>query len=126
MKRKIYIIGLLVAACLISCKFFYGCKAHTQTQKPVYLDTKYSFEERAADLVSRVKVEEKQSLLRNTMAAIPRLGVNSYYVWGEALHGVAPTNVQPQRRSRNIFPQQRITRVIMGSFSYGKRGLHDC
>jgi beta-glucosidase-like glycosyl hydrolase len=24
------------------------------------------------------------------MAAVPRLGVNTYYVWGEALHGVVP------------------------------------
>ena len=88
MKRKIYRIGFLVAACLTSSLFFNGCK--TQTQKPVYLDTKYSFEERAADLVSRFTIEEKQSLLGNTMAAVPRLGVNIYYVWGEALHGVVP------------------------------------
>lgn len=63
-----------------------GCK--TDSQVPVYLDTSYSFEERAADLVSRFTIEEKQSLLGNTMAAVPRLGVNTYYVWGEALHGV--------------------------------------
>ena len=56
--------------------------------KPIYLDTSYSFEERAADLVSRMTLEEKQSQLGNTMPAIPRLGVNAYNVWGEALHGV--------------------------------------
>jgi beta-glucosidase len=88
MKRKNYRIGFLVAACLTSSLFFNGC--NTQTQKPVYLDTKYSFEERAADLVSRFTIEEKQSLLGNTMAAVPRLGINTYYVWGEALHGVVP------------------------------------
>ena len=58
------------------------------TKKPAYLNTAYSFQERAADLVSRMTLEEKQSLLGNTMAAVPRLGVNSYNVWGEALHGV--------------------------------------
>ena len=68
--------------------FFSGCK--TETKKPVYLNTSYTFEERAADLVSRFTIEEKQSLLGNTMAAVPRLGVNTYYVWGEALHGVVP------------------------------------
>ncbi|GAB4234653.1 MAG: hypothetical protein Kow00109_07710 [Acidobacteriota bacterium] len=57
-------------------------------QQPVYLDPRYSFEERAADLVSRMTPEEKQSQLGNSMAAIPRLGVNAYNVWGEALHGV--------------------------------------
>ncbi len=55
---------------------------------PIYLNTAYSFEERAADLVSRMTLEEKQSQLGNVMPAIPRLGVNAYNVWGEALHGV--------------------------------------
>lgn len=58
------------------------------SKRPIYLNTAYSFEERAADLVSRMTPEEKQSLLGNSMAAIPRLGVNAYNVWGEALHGV--------------------------------------
>ncbi len=55
---------------------------------PVYLNTSYSFEERAVDLVSRLTLEEKESLLGNNMAAIPRLGINAYNVWSEALHGV--------------------------------------
>lgn len=55
---------------------------------PIYLNTAFSFEERAADLVSRLTLEEKQSLLGNNMAAIPRLGVKSYNVWSEALHGI--------------------------------------
>ncbi len=58
------------------------------TALPIYLNTSYSFEERAADLVSRLTLEEKQSLLGNNMAAIPRLGIKAYNVWSEALHGV--------------------------------------
>lgn len=57
-------------------------------KQPIYLNTAYSFRERAADLVSRMTPEEKQSQLGNTMPAIPRLGINAYDVWGEALHGV--------------------------------------
>ncbi|MFZ0426787.1 MAG: glycoside hydrolase family 3 C-terminal domain-containing protein [Acidobacteriota bacterium] len=60
----------------------------SDSPKPIYLDMSYSFEERAADLVSRMTLEEKQSQLGNTMPAVPRLGVNAYNVWGEALHGV--------------------------------------
>ncbi len=86
MKKIIYRNGFLVSLCFIVILLINGCK--TETQKPVYLNTSYSFEERAADLVSRFTIEEKQSLLGNTMAAVPRLGVNTYYVWGEALHGV--------------------------------------
>jgi beta-glucosidase len=58
------------------------------SKEPIYLNTTYSFEERAADLVSRLTLEEKESLLGNNMAAIPRLGIKSYNVWSEALHGV--------------------------------------
>ena len=58
------------------------------SQLPIYLNTAYSFEERATDLVSRLTLEEKQSLLGNNMAAVPRLGLKNYNVWSEALHGV--------------------------------------
>ncbi len=58
------------------------------SKNPIYLNTAYSFEERAADLISRFTLEEKESLLGNNMAAIPRLGIRPYNVWSEALHGV--------------------------------------
>ncbi|MBN2862143.1 MAG: glycoside hydrolase family 3 C-terminal domain-containing protein, partial [Bacteroidales bacterium] len=61
-------------------------------KKPIYLNTAYSFKERAVDLVSRMTPEEKQSQLGNTMPAIPRLGVNKYDIWGEALHGIMGRN----------------------------------
>ena len=63
-------------------------------KNPIYLNTAYSFEERAADLVSRFTLEEKQSLLGNNMAAVPRLGVKSLNVWSEALHGVLTSGNQ--------------------------------
>ena len=40
----------------------------TDTKTPIYLNTSYSFEERAVDLVSRLTLEEKQSLIGNSMA----------------------------------------------------------
>ena len=48
-----------------------------------------SFEERAADLVSRMTLEEKVAQMQNDAPAIPRLGVPAYEWWNEALHGVA-------------------------------------
>ena len=56
---------------------------------PIYMDTSYSFEERAADLVSRMTLEEKVAQLGYQAPAIERLGVNAYNYWKEALHGVA-------------------------------------
>jgi beta-glucosidase len=54
--------------------------------------------ERAADLVSRMSLEEKVLQMQSTAPAIPRLGVPAYNWWNEALHGVA------QGRA-TVFPQ---------------------
>jgi beta-glucosidase-like glycosyl hydrolase len=66
--------------------------ASQKATKPIYLNTAYSFKERAADLVSRMTLEEKISQIGNTMPPIPRLGINHYDVWGEALHGIMGRN----------------------------------
>lgn len=47
-----------------------------------------SFEERAAELVSKMTLEEKISQLSNTGAPIPRLNIPAYAYWSEASHGV--------------------------------------
>lgn len=65
-------------------------KAAEKSAVPAYLDTSLGFEERAADLVSRMTLDEKalQTITTNA-AAIPRLGVSEYNYWSEGLHGVA-------------------------------------
>ncbi|MBB3188101.1 glycoside hydrolase family 3 C-terminal domain-containing protein [Microbacter margulisiae] len=56
---------------------------------PLYLNTSYSFRERAADLVSRMTLgEEVLQLHTNYAPAIPRLGVSQYYYWSEGQHGI--------------------------------------
>lgn len=56
---------------------------------PIYLNTHYTFRERAADLVSRMTLEEEVLQLHTNHApAIPRLGVHQYFYWNEAQHGV--------------------------------------
>jgi beta-glucosidase len=69
------------------------------SQNPLYREPARSFEERAADLVSRMTLEEKVAQLQNDAPAIARLGVPAYEWWNEALHGVAragPATVFPQ------------------------------
>src|SRR3954451_6639798 len=57
---------------------------------PIYLDRRYSYAERAADLVSRMTPAEKASQLISSQApAIPRLGIRPWGQWNEALHGVS-------------------------------------
>ena len=60
-----------------------------QAAKASYLDPDLSPEKRAADLVSRMTLEEKVLQMQNSAPAIPRLGVPVYNWWNEALHGVA-------------------------------------
>ncbi len=66
---------------------------------PAWQDLNLSFEERTADLVSRLTLEEKVAQLQNDAPPIPRLGIPAYEWWNEALHGVAragPATVFPQ------------------------------
>ena len=58
------------------------------TSNVPYMNPKLSPEERAADLVHRMTLEEKASQLVNQARAIPRLHVPAYDWWSEALHGV--------------------------------------
>jgi beta-glucosidase len=58
-------------------------------QTAPYQDPSLSPEKRAADLVSRMTLEEKVLQMQNSAPAIPRLGVGVFNYWNEALHGVA-------------------------------------
>ena len=58
-------------------------------QTPLYRDTRYSFAQRAADLVSCMTLAEKVAQLQsNSAPAIPRLGVQQYTYWSEGQHGI--------------------------------------
>ena len=64
-----------------------------------YLDTSLSFAERATDLVGRLTLDEKVSLMSHPAQGVPRLNIPAYNYWSEALHGVA-------RNGRaTVFPQ---------------------
>jgi beta-glucosidase len=89
MRFKLSTITILILSSLFIMAYM---PENEKTKKPIYLNTSYSFKERAADLVSRMTPEEKQSQLGNTMPPIPRLGVNHYDFWGEALHGIMGRN----------------------------------
>jgi len=71
--------------------------AQSQVDAP-FLNPDLSPEQRAADLVSRLTLEEKVLQMQSTAPAIPRLGVPAYNWWNEALHGVM------QGRA-TVFPQ---------------------
>lgn len=86
--KKIIIPILLFGTLMSACQ-----------QKLSYQNTSLPPEERAADLVQRLTLEEKVSLMQNNSSAVPRLGIKPYNWWNEALHGVA-------RNGRaTVFPQ---------------------
>ena len=64
-------------------------EAAKDSPQPAYLDTSLPPQQRAADLVQRMTLEEKVTQLVNQARAIPRLNVPAYDWWSEALHGVA-------------------------------------
>lgn len=64
-----------------------------------FMNPKLSPEVRAADIVSRLTLEEKISQLMNEAPAIPRLGIPQYNWWNECLHGVARAGLA------TVFPQ---------------------
>ena len=64
-----------------------------------YKDPSLPLEERVADLLSRMTLEEKVSQMVHPAAAIPRLDVPEYNWWNECLHGVARAGIA------TVFPQ---------------------
>jgi beta-glucosidase len=93
-RRRAALAVVCAMACAVGLSGYGGTAlaltpSATASTTPVYLDTSYSFQERAADLVSRMTLQEKvQQLSTNSGPAIPRLGVQQYTYWSEGQHGV--------------------------------------
>ena len=68
-------------------------------QVPVFRNAHEPQEKRVADLLNRLTLEEKISLLGYKSNAIPRLNIPAYNWWNEALHGVARAGLA------TVFPQ---------------------
>lgn len=86
----------LVRFALTSALVFGGC---VPVSAQLYRDPSAPVENRAADLVGRMTLDEKVRQMQNAAPAIPRLGVPSYEYWNEALHGVA------RGGEATVFPQ---------------------
>ncbi len=66
-----------------------GIYAVTSTAQDLpYQHTELTAAQRADDLLSRLTLEEKISLMMDTSPAIPRLGIPQFQWWNEALHGI--------------------------------------
>ena len=80
---------------LLTCFSFF---ANSFAQLP-YQNPALSPKERAQDLISRLTLDEKASLMFDQSPAIPRLGIKKFNWWSEALHGFANND------SVTVFPE---------------------
>lgn len=88
MKKRIF-----TAACAGLC----WIAVHAQNPQP-YQNPSLSPSERAEDLLHRLTLKEKVSLMKNGSAAVERLGIPAYDWWNEALHGVGRADWPPYSR----------------------------
>jgi len=79
-----------------------------------FQDTSLPVEDRVADLVSKMTLEEKVSQMLNAAPAIDRLGVPAYNWWNECLHGVARTTFKV-----TVYPQ-----AIAMAATFDKASIH--
>jgi beta-glucosidase len=95
--RNLYTVTLLLA---ISCTSVIAQRqpSHADTALP-YFNPNLPLEQRVADLVSRMTLDEKVKQMLYNAPAISRLQIPAYTWWSEALHGVARAG------KATVFPQ---------------------
>ena len=84
--------GILLVIC-----FLFQVNLPGQTMP--FQNPQLSSEERANDLISRLTLSEKATLMCDQSDAIPRLGIKKFNWWSEALHGLANND------SVTVFPE---------------------
>jgi beta-glucosidase len=90
--------------CFIFILFVYAnsinlASAQGQSSDPLFRNSNEPVEKRVKDLLGRLTLEEKISLLGFRSKAVTRLGIPAYNWWNEALHGVARAG------KATVFPQ---------------------
>ena len=92
MMKRLFI---LYSAMIIMAPLLPGCggdQSRTSDKAEydeIWKDPGQATDDRIADLLSKMTLEEKISQMVNNSAAIDRLGIPAYDWWGECLHGVA-------------------------------------
>jgi beta-glucosidase len=95
-QRRTLAFSICIAASLFCTSFV---RIKSQENVPDFKNPRLPIEQRVADLVSRMTLEEKVSQMMNATPPIERLGIPQYDWWNEALHGVARSG------TATVFPQ---------------------
>ncbi|KAD5508410.1 hypothetical protein E3N88_16113 [Mikania micrantha] len=103
------LIGLLVFFTGQSRQPFACDPSNNVTKNLPFCRVNLPIKDRVRDLLGRLTLQEKVRLLVNNAAAVPRLGIQGYEWWSEALHGVSDvgpgTKFLPMFRGATQFPQ---------------------
>src|SRR5450756_2393504 len=113
------LLGLsLVACCVLSM---------AQTA-PIYLDPSKPREQRIADLLGRLTLEEKAAQLNHLNTGIPRLQIPMWGGWNQTLHGVwskQPTTLFPAPIAMGATWDPALVRSVADAMSDEARALYN-
>ncbi|XWS08513.1 hypothetical protein CRYUN_Cryun40dG0009000 [Craigia yunnanensis] len=108
MSLKLFQLLLVTILCLVSISLVdsrppFACDPRNGlTRNLRFCRVNLPIQVRVRDLLGRLTLQEKIRLLVNNAAAVPRLGIQGYEWWSEALHGVS--NVGPGTKFGGAFP----------------------
>lgn len=92
-------LATLILAFLLLGNLAVFAQEKIQPETFPYQNPTLNFEQRVADLMGRLTLQEKIDLMRYDSPSIDRLGIPAYNWWNECLHGVARAGLA------TVFPQ---------------------
>jgi beta-glucosidase len=109
---------------LFCCTFAFA----QSSAKPAYLDPSKPTEQRIADLISRMTIEEKAEQLNHQNKGIPRLNIPQWGGWNQTLHGVwskEPTTLFPMPTAMGATWDPALVNTIAGAMGDEARALYN-
>jgi beta-glucosidase len=111
------------------CSLLLCLCAHAQdAARPVYLDPSKPIDQRVADLIGHMTLEEKAQQLNHLNVGIPRLRVAAWGGWNQTLHGVwskQPTTLFPAPIAMGATWDPALIQTITGAMADEARALYN-
>lgn len=117
---KLRLLSLVLAVCTLP--------ALAQAPPPIYQDPARPTDQRIADLISRLTLEEKAAQLNHLNTGIPRLNVPMWGGWNQTLHGVwskQPTTLFPAAIAMGATWDPDLVHTIATAMSDEARALYN-
>jgi beta-glucosidase len=119
MKKYVFLVA--VAACC-------GVGVAQSTAHPAYLDPAKPIEQRIADLIGRLTLEEKAAQLNHLNTGVPRLNIPMWGGWNQTLHGVwskEPTTLFPAPIAMGATWDPQLIHTVADAMSDEARALYN-